>query len=79
MRERDRRDSERSSTTGNEGATGGGQGEASSAGDVASESSLPDIQVSHYNFKFFLGTCCRNLFNSHRFQIWKIHSLDRNS
>ena len=47
MRERDRRDSERSSTTGNEGATGGGQGEASSAGDVASESSLPDIQVSY--------------------------------
>ncbi|CAB4002442.1 pericentriolar material 1 -like isoform X1, partial [Paramuricea clavata] len=44
MREREHHDSERSSATGNEGATAGVQGDTSSAGDVASESSLPDIQ-----------------------------------
>ncbi|XP_028402891.1 pericentriolar material 1 protein-like [Dendronephthya gigantea] len=41
---RERGESECSSATGNEGATAVGQGETSSAGDVASESSLPDIQ-----------------------------------
>ena len=50
MRERERRQSECSSNVGNEGATARVQGETSSAGDVASESSLPDIQVSaNYN------------------------------
>lgn len=42
---RERGESDCSSATGNEGATAGVQGETSSAGDVASESSLPDIQV----------------------------------
>ncbi len=55
MRERERRDSEHSSATGNEGATGGAQGDASSAGDVASESSLPDIQVSSASYSCFMA------------------------
>jgi hypothetical protein len=54
MREREHHDSARSSATGNEGATAGVQGDTSSAGDVASESSLPDIQVSK-NYNCFIA------------------------
>ena len=46
VRERERRQSECSSNAGNEGATARVRGDTSSAGDVASESSLPDVQVS---------------------------------
>ena len=50
VRERERRQSECSSNAGNEGATARVRGDTSSAGDVASESSLPDVQVSaNYN------------------------------
>ena len=46
MRDRERHD-KGAATTASSGAAaaGGGQGDTSSAGDVASESSLPDIQV----------------------------------
>lgn len=46
-----------SSTMGNEGATADVQGDTNSAGDVASESSLPDIKVSNEWKKFQMFKC----------------------